>query len=527
MAGSKQVISRLSNALGRDERGTMAVIMAMMLSVMLLSVGGAIDFLRWHQARLTTTAAVDAAVLAAGRALIMHPSDAQDAATIANNVYRAAIADRVPVISDTIRFTVDAVEGSVVANGSASMQTTILSTVGFNELGLVSTSGTDLARAEVSPGGPGGSNLEVAVMLDVTGSMCGDGVGPCLTGTKIDGLKAAATDLVNIVVKADQSQFTSKVALVPFATKIRLAQDGGGAAMMKTLTNLDATWSGLFHDCTASSGGGGSETNGDWTCTAYADIPVIDWKVMPCVTERYFGGAFDLTDDAPGAGHWLNAHDGSRRQLSNDSSDTPLALGDGTGVAGDPAVHWNFRPDGYCGDIAEGNDIQPLTSNKATLIARINALQGYGGTAGALGTSWAWYMLSPNWNSVWTGESVPGSYAELAATSPGGAPALRKVAVLMTDGGFNAFRSGKGQDQQMVSDHAVSVCIAMKALGIEVYTVGFALDQLTSAEATIARATLTACGTDVSHFYETLDVPQLRTAFQSIGSHMAGLRLTR
>ena len=79
----------------------------------------------------------------------------------------------------------------------------------------------------------------------------------------------------------------------------------------------------------------------------------------------------------------------------------------------------------------------------------------------------------------------------------------------------------------MVSDHAKDVCAAMKAKGIEIYTVGFALDQLTPAEATIARATLQACGTDASHFYETLDVPQLQTAFRAIGSKMAGLRLTR
>ncbi len=59
---------------------------------------------------------------------------------------------------------------------------------------------------------------------------------------------------------------------------------------------------------------------------------------------------------------------------------------------------------------------------------------------------------------------------------------LRKVAILMTDGGYNAFRSGKEQDQQTVSDYAKDACTAMKAKGIEIYTVGFALNELTAAE---------------------------------------------
>ena len=364
-------------------------------------------------------------------------------------------------------------------------------------------------------------------MLDVTGSMCDDGVGPCLTGTKISGLKAAASELINSVVNPSPTGLVSRVALVPFATKVRVGPDGGGAAVMKTLTNLDATWSGLFHDCTSATGSSGSETEGTWTCSAYADIAAANWPIQPCVTERFADGAYDVSDSAPGPGLWLNAHDGTRRMLSMDSTDVPLAFGQGTGVAGDPADHWNFRPDGACGDIAEGNDVTPLSTDKAALLARIDALQGYGGTAGALGTSWSWYMLSPDWGPVWSGASAPGSYSDLTTAQSNGAPLLRKVAVLMTDGGYNAMNANKEQDQQMVSDHAKDVCAAMKAKGIEIYTVGFALDQLTPAEATIARATLQACGTDVSHFYETLDVPQLQTAFRAIGSKMAGLRLTR
>ncbi len=97
----------------------------------------------------------------------------------------------------------------------------------------------------------------------------------------------------------------------------------------------------------------------------------------------------------------------------------------------------------------------------------------------------------------------------------------------MTDGGSNTYRGWKGQDQQTVSNYAIQVCTNMKAQGIEVYTVGFALDQLSAKEARIARATLQACGTDVSHFYETLTVPQLQAAFQDIALQMSSLYLAQ
>ena len=108
-----------------------------------------------------------------------------------------------------------------------------------------------------------------------------------------------------------------------------------------------------------------------------------------------------------------------------------------------------------------------------------------------------------------------------------GAPKLRKVAVLMTDGGYNTYRGYKDNDQQTVSNWAVQLCTNMKAQGIEIYTVGFALNQLSSAEQAIARTTLQACGTDIKHFYETLTVPELKQAFRDIAVSLSTLSLVR
>ena len=503
--------------------------MALTFTVVLLCSGVAIDYLRWTQARATTSAAIDAAVLAGGLSLQIDPLNVQAALDTARRTYAANVSQRLPVATDTVMFSAADNNQAIQASGHAEISTTVLSVFGVSNLGLISASGAELPRAEVTAGGPGGSNLEVALMLDVTGSMCDDAAGPCTSGAKISALKTAATNLVNIVVRPDQSQHTTKVALVPFSTRVRLAPDDSANALMKTLTNLDSPRSYYYNNCTSSTGSGGSEDSGNWTCNNWVATPATNWHVMPCVTERFVNntGTFDVSDDAPGPGKWLNGHDGGRMPQSWDSSDDAPASGKGESAA-DVAADWNYDSSaGQCADIYPGSEIVPLSSDKVNLLNHINSLQAYGGTAGALAASWSWYMLSPNWGGVWTGSSLPAPYSELSTKNSSGAPTLRKVAVMMTDGGFNVLRGQKGLDQQTVSNNALAVCNAMKAKGIEVYTVGFMLNSLSAGEATIARATLGACGNDIKHFYDSLTVGDLEVAFHQIGFKLSGLHLTQ
>lgn len=132
-----------------------------------------------------------------------------------------------------------------------------------------------------------------------------------------------------------------------------------------------------------------------------------------------------------------------------------------------------------------------------------------------------WYTLSPKWKNVWPESSEPAPYGHLNATGPGGGPKLRKVAILMTDGAYNSFRSWKGQDQGQMSSWAKQLCTNMKAEGIEVFTVGFELDSLSGTERTIAEDTLQSCGSSIEHFYSTLDINQLKQAFKEIASKIS------
>lgn len=510
-----------------DERGAVLIVFAISATLLFLAAGVAVDTGRWFNARSAARAAIDAAVLAGARSLQMNPDDPTEALEVAERVYASNLPGGVGLLRNDVSFSVAQDGRSIDASGEATIATTLLQIAGFTELPVVAVTGAHIASASITSGGSGGSNIEIAVMLDVTGSMCDDGVGPCTAGTKLSGLKEAAQRLVEIAVSDDQSKLTSKLAIVPFSTRVRVGPDGGGGARMTALTGLPAIWSGWMSICTSSTGSGGSENAGNWGCLQATTQQVQSWSIMPCVTDRFYDatGRIDATDRVPGPGAWLNAHDGTRMTKSWDSADV-LATSQRGISSSDPSYQWNYSSDG-CADVAEANEIVPLSSDKSKLVARIDGLEAYGATAGALGTAWTWYLLSPEWATIFPGESAPAPYSMLTAKGPGGGPQLRKVAILMTDGGYNTLRSWKGASQQVVSGYAVELCTAMKAKGVEVFTVGFALDRLPSGERAIAEQTLQSCGSDISHFYSTINVQQLYAAFTDIALKLTAIRLTR
>ncbi len=515
----------LINKFAVDRRGTTLIAFGLAIPALLAIVGGSVDYARYIDAKSQTKAALDASVMAGARTLAETGDNAKAIAT-AQAFYQQNIEGRLTLASEAINFQVQG-NNAVVAKGQAAIETTFLKIIGIGEMDLSPTAGSAFSRAEIRSGG--GSDLEVSVMLDLTGSMCDDGMGPCATSTKLDALKTAATKLVNTVVSDDQSKFKSRVALVPFAQRVRVAENGQGATLMNKLTNMPTTWSGWTNVCTEwnqLSAGDGTEGSIQWECTNETLQQVSNWNIKPCVTERFYenGWYMGLTDEEPGSGAWLNATDGRRNPTSMDSAETPMTTGTGA-TSSDPATHYNYDEIGDCWS-PQQNVLVPLSSDKAELTNAISAFQAEGETGGALGTAFAWYVLSPKWKSIWNGQSKPAPYSELTDIQPSGAPKLRKVAILMSDGVYNTYRSWGGQDQQMVSDYAKQLCTNMKAEGIEVYAIGFDLDSLPASERTIAEDTLKSCGTSIDHFYDSLNAQQLEEAFQDIASSLSSVVLT-
>lgn len=433
-----------------NERGNLGIIFGLAVIPFTLFVGAGVDIGRWLHAREETISAMDAAVLAGARALQLNSTDSNGAITVAQSYYAENTKGRLTLLDDNISFAPADSNTTFRSNGNAHIETPFLALANVQSLPLLKKDGSEYAKAVLSVGGKTETNVEIAMMLDVTGSM---------QGQKFTDMKTAATDLVNIVMADTSSGNTVKMGIVPFAEGVRLPASANAAARGTPGPPISGTYYNRW----------GQPQNYSYSASA-------------CVAERT--GANRYTDVAPGPGNYV------------------------------------LTVFGNCGLNAD-DEVLPLTSNKTSLTNKIKNLDIAGATAGQIGTAWAWYLLSPNWKTLW-----PSSAA--LAYNPGG---LQKIAVLMTDGEYNTEYDAKGiQTGQPGAGNAANgdsttqaraVCAAMKTAGITVYTVGFDLGGNRT-----ATDTLKGCATDTTKFYNTTTGDQLKQAFRDIALKINQLYLT-
>ncbi|MEL7047475.1 MAG: pilus assembly protein TadG-related protein [Pseudomonadota bacterium] len=444
----------------------------MMVIVLLSVIGGAVDYARWLDAKTTTRAAIDASVLAGARMLQINNQAIDEAVDAAQNYYTANTEGRLDLAVDTIAFKVVDNATAVTADGEATLNTLVLKLIGIDQMPLLKLSGAEFAKAVLSVGANAEQSLEISLMLDVTGSMDGE---------KLESMKAAAKDLVDITVWQGGGQHTSRVALVPFATSVKLSND-----LYSSVINDE--FEGNDGDAKVFPLGSGWQTT--W------------FQAERCVSER--SGADAHTDKKP--------NNNNRR------------------------FNGTFSLDGNCRP--NSNQIVPLTSDKAFLKSQIDQFVADGGTAGHIGTAWAWYMLSPRWKDYLPSASSPASYGKLNQTNSDGKPLLQKIAVLMTDGEFNAeycsngiraSRPGKesftGDCEPMngrSAEQARTLCANMKAEGITIYSVGFQLQADGEAE-----ETMNICATSDDHVYQAQNGTQLQQSFRDIALKISDLHLSK
>ncbi|HUS98258.1 MAG TPA: TadE/TadG family type IV pilus assembly protein, partial [Hyphomicrobiaceae bacterium] len=386
-------LSAFSSRFSRNESGAVAIIFALTATIVLGMIGGAVDYGRWLSARTKTMNAIDTAVLAAGRVLQLSNASESQAIAVAQQYYNKNKSN----LLNTANVTFSVENGNtVVGSSTSSVNTPFLSLVGVAALPV-----NTRAKAELAASGNAGTHIEISLMLDATGSM---------SGSKIQDLKDAANDLVDIVVWADQSEFTSKVAIVPFAPYVSLEADA-----FMAVTNAVPGNNGQNNYNSNNGNNSGTASNGN-NGSSYGNSQM-------CLQERSNSNRY--TDAAPSSANGYFDY---------------------------------YTSNGTCKPDAK---VLPLTNVKVDLHDRINSMNTTGATAGHLGTAWAWYALSPNFSSVWPSSSTPKSYSMLTELNDEGQPKLQKIAVLMTDGEFNTWYSGDNSATQ-----ARAICANMKATGI-------------------------------------------------------------
>ena len=210
--------------------------------------------------------------------------------------------------------------------------------------------------------------------------------------------------------------------------------------------------------------------------------------LVSCVTER--PNTSHRTDDhAPGPGDFL----GPYNQTASGSTNK-----------------LNYSEDGKC--MTAGRELPaviPLTNQRATIEEFFDNATIGGSTPGHLGHAWAWYMLSPKWNSLWPADSRAAEYDDKTVI---------KAAIIMTDGEYNTQYSNATSKAQ-----ALALCEGMRDAGIEVYTIGFGFSS--SAADTAAANTLKQCvNNQPGKYFLAYDAIALRQTFQSIGQQLTAIQ---
>ncbi len=467
-----------------NKSGSVAIIFALSTMVIFAAIGGAIDFQRWHSAQNQVANALDSAVLASVRVLQLKGSADETAAlNAARKYFDAHKPDWIENSATTFRVTNS---GSVVEGTTrTALSTPFLSVIGIQSLDISTKAAAVLATQAKT-------KTEISLMLDVTGSMG--------FSSSMRALREAAADLVNIVLWGNAGQSSTRVALVPFSASVKVGEyaddllllpDSGAQGQILVKCVLDRKASSIDTDDPPK---------------IYNHDAFLPYGVKP-----------EEGDENPKSADQVRRH--SYRTRPNHAKEC--------------------RPR----DPDEGNPnptvaMVPLTNDKAKLLESIEKLKSRGQTAGALATSFAWYLLSPKFGDIWENhqaDSRPAAYGLINEITTDGEPKLRKIAILMTDGEYNTRdgvtkdgRSQRDQDfRKEVSDDAISICSSMKDEGIKVFTVLF------KSTSDLAIKTMKACASrevndpadSPSYFFQASDAGGLRSAFRSIAVSIASVRL--
>jgi Flp pilus assembly protein TadG len=243
-----------------DRRGTVGIVFAAMIVPVTVSIGMAVDLGHAVTVKNDLQLTLDAVALAAGRTL-QTSGDEAGAEAHARQYFASTIPHGVD--AKITRLTIDSSTSSVALTAVARVDTGFLSMIGIDSLSLSAAAAADVGQAG------SGKDLEVAMMLDVTGSM---------GGSKIADLKLAAKDLVQSLLPDAESAAHTRIAVVPFSETVRPGND----VLASIIGSPPATKS--MRDA-----GGQMRT---FTLTA-------------CVSERLGADAF--TDAAPVAGSWIGS----------------------------------------------------------------------------------------------------------------------------------------------------------------------------------------------------------------------------
>ncbi len=192
----------------RDEKGGVAILFGLTAVVVTMAVGLAVDIGRSVSSKTKISQAADAAALAAAKGLRLEGlSDAQ-AIALAQKVFaenmRQGSGNWTTI--ESVDVTIDRNTSMATVDVKSYVPTTFAGITGIDKLNSLGTA-TALFESR---------DIEVSIQLDLTGSMC---IPSC---SKLDDLKEATKDLVDILIPSSPTAQKVRVAFAPFSAGVNV-----------------------------------------------------------------------------------------------------------------------------------------------------------------------------------------------------------------------------------------------------------------------------------------------------------------
>ena len=203
----------LTGRFAASSRGNVAMLFALSLPVLVMITMGGVDINRAATVKGNLQDALDAAALAAARSQAV--SDA-DLTTIGTKALRANLANYPDITLASATFTLNS-DQVVISNATVNVKTLVANIVLPPYGRLLDDTIPVGAHSEVNRSS---KNIEVGLVLDITGSMAGQ---------RIIDLRAAATQLVDIVVQSVQSPYYTRMAIIPYSIGVNMGSYATGA----------------------------------------------------------------------------------------------------------------------------------------------------------------------------------------------------------------------------------------------------------------------------------------------------------
>ncbi len=466
-----------------ENSGSFAILTAMVLAVLTLSAGFAVNLAQLYNAKSNLRYALDAAVTSTARDITTGKIKSEEAREWVERFLKAN-GDGAVIRDDNLvldGFDLDKTARTITANAYVDVD------LYFPLFGMPNERRVRNAAAAVYVD----KKIEIAMMLDVTGSMKKQG-----KKDKIGDLKDAAKNAVNALLQSqDPKNPRVRVALVPYASGVNV----GGLA-----DNLYAEKAGK-PDLPPLAGDpifGGKKDDPLPTFSKYLAAVKKEFpKGDNCATERKDkNGKADFTDDGPST---VRVDKSGKEYYALVNRDNNLG-----------------------GKECPEAKVIPLTADSTSLLNSIGKFEADGYTAGAIAIQWTYYMLSEKWSDAIKSAGLGDGPVKYNASK------VSKVAILMTDGEFNTVFAGVGgsfnNQGSEARQNAETICKNMKKDGIEIYTIGF---DISSSEKNEAKAVLQKCASpdmsSIKHYYEASTGAELDAAFQSIIRNTERVMLTQ